>query len=159
MPSFFSWQLETVLFFLAEKEKNGFKKTILWVCWEIGGCNDVLKLLPDPHPSASQTPSPEGKAIRCGGDGRTESSAPTGAAEKRRNGRTESSAPTGAGEDRRNRWTESSAPTGAAETDYLMRTEMSPLTVCSVHGAPEPVRGTSMSPLTELAETVRGMKK
>ena len=26
MPSFFSWQLETVLFFLAEKEKNGFKK-------------------------------------------------------------------------------------------------------------------------------------
>ena len=35
---------------------------------KIGGCNDVLKLLPDPHPSASQTPSPEGKAIRCGGD-------------------------------------------------------------------------------------------
>ena len=26
MPSFFSWQVETVLFFLAEKEKNGFKK-------------------------------------------------------------------------------------------------------------------------------------
>ena len=41
----------------------------------------------DPHPSASQTPSPEGKAIRCGGDGRTGSSAPTGAAENRRNGR------------------------------------------------------------------------
>ncbi len=53
----------------------------LRVRWEIGGCNDVLLLLPDPHPSASQTPSPEGKAIRCGGDGRTGSSAPTGAAE------------------------------------------------------------------------------
>ena len=26
-PSFFSWKIETVLFFLAEKEKNGFKKT------------------------------------------------------------------------------------------------------------------------------------
>ena len=25
-PSFFSWKIETVLFFLAEKEKNGFKK-------------------------------------------------------------------------------------------------------------------------------------
>ena len=25
-PSFFSWKTETVLFFLAEKEKNGFKK-------------------------------------------------------------------------------------------------------------------------------------
>ena len=24
-PSFFSWEIETVLFFLAEKEKNGFK--------------------------------------------------------------------------------------------------------------------------------------
>ena len=36
--------------------------------WKIGGCNDALELLPDPHPSASQTPSPEGKAIRCGGD-------------------------------------------------------------------------------------------
>ena len=24
-PSFFSWKIETVLFFLAEKEKNGFK--------------------------------------------------------------------------------------------------------------------------------------
>ena len=68
MPAFFSWQFETVLFFLAEKEKNGFKKAFLWVRWEIGGCNDVLQLLPDPHPSASQTPSPEGKAIRCGGD-------------------------------------------------------------------------------------------
>ena len=34
----------------------------------IGDCNDALQLLPDPHPSASQTPSPEGKAIRCGGD-------------------------------------------------------------------------------------------
>ena len=34
---------------------------------KICGCNDVLQLLPDPHPSASQTPSPEGKAIRCGG--------------------------------------------------------------------------------------------
>ena len=60
----------------------------LRVRWEIGGCNDVLQLLPDPHPSASQTPSPEGKAIRCGGDGRTGSSAPTGAVEDRRNGRT-----------------------------------------------------------------------
>ena len=30
---------------------------------------------------------------------------------------------------------------------------MSPLAVCRVHGAPEPVRGTSMPPLTELAET------
>ena len=115
MPSFFSWQVETVLFFLAEKEKNGFKKAFLWVrrkpekaggqypqgvCrirkapssltaaqsrpplrvqWEIRGCNDALQLLPDPHPSASQTPSPEGKAIRCGGEG---------AAEDRRNGRT-----------------------------------------------------------------------
>ena len=86
MPSFFSWQVETVLFFLAEKEKNGFKKAFLWVWrkpeeaggqgrpplrvrWEIGGCTDTLQLLPDPHPSASQTPSPEGKAIRCGGDG------------------------------------------------------------------------------------------
>ena len=29
MPSFFSWQVETVLFFLAEKEKNGFKKAFL----------------------------------------------------------------------------------------------------------------------------------
>ena len=84
MPSFFSWQIETVLFFPAEKEKNGFKKAFLWVLrkpeeaggqsrpplrvrWEIGGCNDALQLLPDPHPSASQTPSPEGKAIRCGG--------------------------------------------------------------------------------------------
>ena len=26
MPPSFSWQVETVLFFLAEKEKNGFKK-------------------------------------------------------------------------------------------------------------------------------------
>ena len=26
-PSFFSWKIETVLFFLREKEKNGFKKT------------------------------------------------------------------------------------------------------------------------------------
>ena len=34
---------------------------------EIGGCDDALQLLPDPHPSASQTPSPEGKAIRYGG--------------------------------------------------------------------------------------------
>ena len=25
-PSFFSWKIETVLFFLAEKEKNGVKK-------------------------------------------------------------------------------------------------------------------------------------
>ena len=33
----------------------------------IRGCTDALQLLPDPHPSASQTPSPEGKAIRCGG--------------------------------------------------------------------------------------------
>ena len=39
------------------------------VRWKIEGCTDVLQLLPDPHPSASQTPSPEGKAIRCGGDG------------------------------------------------------------------------------------------
>ena len=31
MPSFFSWQVETVLFFLAEKEKNGFKKAFLSV--------------------------------------------------------------------------------------------------------------------------------
>ena len=31
VPSFFSWQLETVLFFLKEKEKNGFKKAFLWV--------------------------------------------------------------------------------------------------------------------------------
>ena len=31
MPSFFSWQIETVLFVLAEKEKNGFKKAFLWV--------------------------------------------------------------------------------------------------------------------------------
>ena len=54
------------------------------VQWEIGGCTDALKLLPDPHPSASQTPSPEGKAFRCGGDGRTESSAPTGAVENRK---------------------------------------------------------------------------
>ena len=85
MPSFFSWQVETVLFFLAEKEKNGFKKAFLWVRRKpeeaggqsrpplrvrrkIGGCTDVLKLLPVPHPSASQTPSPKGKAIRCGGD-------------------------------------------------------------------------------------------
>ena len=30
-PSFFSWKIETVLFFLAEKEKNGFKKpSALW---------------------------------------------------------------------------------------------------------------------------------
>ena len=29
MPSFFSWQVETVLFFLAEEEKNGFKKAFL----------------------------------------------------------------------------------------------------------------------------------
>ena len=48
---------------------------------KIGGCTDVLQLLPAPHLSASQTPSPEGKAIRCGGDGRTEPSAPTGAGE------------------------------------------------------------------------------
>ena len=71
----------------SEKEKNGFKKAFLRVRrkpekaggqgrpplrvqWEIRGCNDALQLLPDPHPSASQTPSPEGKAIRCGGDGR-----------------------------------------------------------------------------------------
>ena len=27
-PSFFSWKIETVLFFLAEKEKNGFKKKV-----------------------------------------------------------------------------------------------------------------------------------
>ena len=84
MPSFFSWQIETVLFFLAEKEKNGFKKAFLRVRrkpeeaggqsrpplrvrGKIGGCTDALKLLPDPHPSASQTPSPEGKAFRCGG--------------------------------------------------------------------------------------------
>ena len=40
----------------------------LRVQWEIRGCNDALQLLPDPHPSASQTPSPEGKAFRCGGD-------------------------------------------------------------------------------------------
>ena len=70
---------------LAEKEKNGFKKAFLRVRrkpeeaggqsrpplrvrGKIGGCTDVLQLLPDPHPSASQTPSPEGKAIRCGGD-------------------------------------------------------------------------------------------
>ena len=44
---------------------------------KIGDCNDVLQLLPDPHPSASQTPSPEGKAIRCGGDRRTGAAAPT----------------------------------------------------------------------------------
>ena len=85
MPSFFSWQLETVFFFLAEKEKNGFKKAFLWVRRKpeeaggqgrpplrvrrrICGCTDALQLLPDPHPSASQTPSPEGKAFRCGGD-------------------------------------------------------------------------------------------
>ena len=97
MPSFFSWQVETVLFFLAEKEKNGFKKRFFacggnrkkradrvvrpyMVRGKIGGCNDALQLLPDPHLSASQTPSPEGKAIRCGGNGRTESAAPTGAA-------------------------------------------------------------------------------
>ena len=83
--AFFSWEIEPILFFLAEKEKNGFKKAFLWVRrkpeeaggqsrpplrvrWEIGDCTDVLQLLPDPHPSASQTPSPEGKAIRCGGD-------------------------------------------------------------------------------------------
>ena len=85
MPSFFSWQLETVLFFLAEKEKNGFKKRSFGcggnrkkradrvvrpykVRRKICGCADALQLLPDPHPSASQTHSPEGKAIRCGGD-------------------------------------------------------------------------------------------
>ena len=28
VPSFFSWKPETVLFFLAEKEKNGFGKTL-----------------------------------------------------------------------------------------------------------------------------------
>ena len=38
------------------------------VRWKICGCTDALQLLPDPHPSASQTPSPEGKAFRCGGD-------------------------------------------------------------------------------------------
>ena len=27
-PSFFSWKIETVLFFLAEKEENGFKKKV-----------------------------------------------------------------------------------------------------------------------------------
>ena len=69
----------------SEKEKNGFKKAFfrvrrkpeeaggqrrppLRVRWKICGCTDALELLPDPHPSASQTPSPEGKAIRCGGD-------------------------------------------------------------------------------------------
>ena len=31
MPAFFSWEIEPVLFFLAEKEKNGFKKAFLWV--------------------------------------------------------------------------------------------------------------------------------
>ena len=54
------------------------------VRWKICGCTDALQLLPDPHPSASQTPSPEGKAIRCGGDGRTGATAPTGAAGDRR---------------------------------------------------------------------------
>ena len=73
-----------ILFFLAEKEKNRFKKAFLWVRrnaeeaggqsrpplrvrWKVGGCNDVLLLLSDLHPSATQTPSPEGSAIRCGG--------------------------------------------------------------------------------------------
>ena len=66
-----------ILFFLAEKEKNRFKKAFLWVRrnaeeaggqsrpplrvrWKVGDCNDVLLLLPDLHPSASQTPSLEG---------------------------------------------------------------------------------------------------
>ena len=101
MPSFFSWQIEPILFFLAEKEKNGFKKAFLrvrrkpekaggqsrppyMVRRKIGGCTDALELLPDPHPSASQTPSPEGKASAAAGIGRTESSAPTGAVEDRR---------------------------------------------------------------------------
>ena len=46
---------------------GGQSRPPLRVRGKIGGCNDVLLLLPNPHPSASQTPSPEGKAIRCGG--------------------------------------------------------------------------------------------
>ena len=37
MPSFFSWQVETVLFFLAKKEKNGFKKRALKRAFGCGG--------------------------------------------------------------------------------------------------------------------------
>ena len=51
------------------EEAGGQSRPPLRVRQKIGGCTDVLQLLPDPHPSASQTPSPEGKAIRCGGDG------------------------------------------------------------------------------------------
>ena len=47
---------------------GGQSRPPLRVRWKIGGCNDALQLRPVPHPSASQTPSPEGKAICCGGD-------------------------------------------------------------------------------------------
>lgn len=42
---------------------------------------------------------------------------------------------------------------------HLTQTSISPLAVCRTHGAPEPERGTSISPLTELAETARGTEK
>ena len=50
-PSFFSWKAETVLFFLAEKEKNGFKKRPMSAIGPYKHPGTLLENLRDCHAS------------------------------------------------------------------------------------------------------------